>query len=464
MRFWLRLLLFLLALPLQAQELQPPPMALQLEPGVAPKIIALLADPGFETPLEDGFTLDSIAIGQDRIVCTLHQNGVEMGKMLLTPKERAQPGQPQSASFAIEIQTRDPHALRLLQRAQASVLRRDTTDLYAHFSLLPQLAVTFGGLLLWAILLLLRRQPLRFTFAARAHHLLPSALQLAMFTYWSFYWPPVRAHMLLDVPLQLAFGLLFDALWSLTLRRQWEAGFAVFPIVLSTNLFIWFPPDWLWLGFLVVALALMSKTLFRRADGRHVFNPSAFGIAIIGLLVVTGTGVRYQDIALQLAMPPHMLEVFFILALVPHLRFATAGLSLFAALAMLLVLALVPGSLRLPTPFWPAWFLTITLFAGDPMTVARSFFGRLLHGFFLGLGVSFFAFVLVRMTGLDYFAKVFPVVATNLAVPLFDRIGLYLDQKLLRQPATLPPPTGRPNLALRWLPAMAWVVVFLLRE
>ena len=437
----------------------------RLTPEVAPRIIALLADPGFETPLPGGYALDSIAIGADTVTCTLHKGGLPAGRLLLRPRAAAPAGGLTSASFAIELQpiAGDPAALALLQRAAASVQARDAADLYAQFSLAPQLLVAFGLLLAWALLLLarkrLRRERWEFHFAARPHHILPALLQVVIFGYWAQYWLPVRAHMLLDVPLQLTFAVVFEALWSLTARRAWEVGFGTLPIVLSTNLFIWFPPDWLWLGFVVPAVAIASKSLLRWRDGRHIFNPSALGIALVGLLAVTGSGVRYQDIALQLQLPPNMLELVFLLVLVPQWRFATAGLSLAAVVAMLAIQASLPPELHLPTPLRPAWFLAATLFAGDPMTIPRSVFGRVLHGVALGAGISGFAWLLVRLTGLDYFAKVFPVVLANLAVPLFERAGLWLDRRLLRAQG-MPPPTGRPERWLRLGPAVLWLLVF----
>ncbi len=467
----LRILLFLCGLLLPAlarAEPEPGWQTLTLPPGIEPQLVALLADPGFEVPLDGGYVFDSIQVRRNDVVCTLSKAGQPVARIRLLPREMAVPGEPVGASFAIEpeLLVVDPLAHALVARAVAGIAQRDTTDLYRRFSVRPQLCIAFGGLLLWALALLVhlrgRVRELRITSAARMHHMLPAALQVVFFAYWALYWPPVRAHMLFDVPLQLAFALLLDALLALTLRRTWEAGFAVFPIVLSTNLFIWFPPHWLWLGFLVSALAIGSKWLFRRADGRHIFNPSAFGIAVVGGLAVLQVGIQYQDIALELQLPPNMLELMFLLALLPVVRFGLGALSLPAALAMLAVLALVPASQRLPTPFWPAWFLSITLFAGDPMTAARHFGGRVLHGACLGLGISGFAWLLVQLTGLDYFAKVFPVVLCNLAVPLFDRFGLWFDTQLLRRTPQPPPPTGRPEWWLRWLPVAAWVLVFLL--
>jgi hypothetical protein len=462
----LRLLLLLCGLLLPSLVLADSPPT--LPKGIESKLIALLADPGFETPLPGGYAFDSIQIGQDAVLVTLNKSGQAVARLHLVPRELAKPGDATGASFAIEpeLLSADPQAKTLVQRAVAGIVQRDTEDLYGRFSLKPQLLVAFGGLLAWALALLItlrgRVRTLRVTFTARPHHFLPAAIQLVFFAYWSLYWPPVRAHMLFDVPLQLAFGILFDALLALSLRRSWEAGFGVFPIVLSTNLFIWFPPEWLWLGFLVPALAIVSKWLFRRKDGTHVFNPSAFGIAIVGILAVTQTGVRYQDIALNMQLPPNMLELIFLLALIPIVRFGLGALSLSAAVAMLVILGLAPDALRLPTPFWPAWFLSITLFAGDPMTTARHFGGRVLHGLCLGAGVSGFAYLLVQLTGLDYFAKVFPVVVCNLAVPLFDRFGLWFDVHVLRRSPKPPPPTGRPEWWLRTVPAVAWVLLFLL--
>ena len=92
---------------------------------------------------------------------------------------------------------------------------------------------------------------------------------------------------------QLVFAYAFDALLAWSRRDIYTFGFGPFPIIFSTNLFLWFKPDWFYLQFLLVAVGFAAKELIRwNKDGRrvHIFNPSSFTLAVFSLgLLVTGT-------------------------------------------------------------------------------------------------------------------------------------------------------------------------------
>src|SRR5262249_37762537 len=173
---------------------------------------------------------------------------------------------------------------------------------------LLQLTIAASVLVLWAAALLWRdgfapprlaKPTIKFT------HVLPATLQSTLFAYWSMYWPEVFEHVPI-LGVQLAIAYAFDLLLAWTLRRPYSFGFGPVPVVLSANLFVWFQPGDVLLYALMIALALSSKA-FIRVDGRHIFNPSVFGITIVALLCILLPHIfHYRDIAHDFDRPPHM--------------------------------------------------------------------------------------------------------------------------------------------------------------
>jgi hypothetical protein len=290
------------------------------------------------------------------------------------------------------------------------------------------LARAAAALFVWAAYLAVRDRRrlqwphVRWTF--KETHLLPVVLQLILFAYWALYWRAVRRHLLVEIPAQLAFAYAFDALLAWTARRTWDVSLGVVPVVLSANLFVWFPEREFELYFVITAIGLAAKAFVRRGE-RHVFNPSALGAAFVGVLCTAMPRFAYMDISAQLNAPPNMAELIFLVTLVPFVRVQTAQVTLGAWAAM--YLARPVGALfwhhGLPSPLWPGWFLAITLFAGDPATVPRGGAARLLFGFFVGAGIVAFAVTLLRVSGTDYWAKVLAVPFANALVPVFERAG-----------------------------------------
>ncbi len=303
----------------------------------------------------------------------------------------------------------------------------------------PLLAI---GLLGSWTLALLRRDRLEWPALAPATakftHALPAILQVALFAYWSLYWSGVVAHLPVLVA-QLLFAYAFDFLLAWSLRRPYGVSLGPVPIVLSTNLFVWFPPGQGMLYALVIAIALSSKALIR-SGGRHVFNPSVLGITIVGMLcIVLHPVLQYRDISHDFDRPPQMALVIVLLALVPQIRLGTAPVAVGAALSMvgttLLVLSLT-GYRGGPTPWWPPWLLAITLLAPDPATLPASSISRLLFGLLLGATFYVVSRALLFSTGTDFFAKIIPISMANLLVPSFDRAGERLSARWPRLRST----------------------------
>src|SRR5689334_6495064 len=104
-----------------------------------------------------------------------------------------------------------------------------------------------GVLLVWAVVLFVlawrQGRVLTLEFAPKPQHYLQACLQTAIFAYWGWYWPQVYDAAYLIVA-QLLFAYAFDMLLTWSRRDRYSLGFLPFPIVFSTNLFLWFKPDW----------------------------------------------------------------------------------------------------------------------------------------------------------------------------------------------------------------------------
>ena len=170
----------------------------------------------------------------------------------------------------------------------------------------------------------------------RAQHYVQGFCQLCVYSYWGWYWPPVYAY----APLlrgQLVFAYAFDLLLAWSRREPYALGFGPFPIVFSTNLFLWFSDDWFSLQFLLVAVGFLGKAFVRwRRDGRdvHIFNPSAFTLALFSLvLLATGTtDITWgQEIATTFRLGPSIYLVLFLIGLVVMYFFAITPVTAAAA-------------------------------------------------------------------------------------------------------------------------------------
>jgi|GEM_PF-1118916 len=454
-----------------------------LPPDSALGVIALIADIGYATELDGGYQFDLIRIDGDAITYSLRriadgEDGAAVARLVLTPSPEAftpftrapPPTDPptRSASFLFVVHdlSGDPVVAAHLLAAQRSIARHDAGDLYIVVGQRTPEAAADGStdsssrrralrtesgaagvawvtallgteqhaaslrvqLLFPALVLLLaalatglarwrRRRPFAFSRRLVATHLLPVAIQVAVYTYWSLYWAGVREHLPVLLA-QLLFAFAFDALWSLAVHHRWRASFAPLPVVLSANLFVWFGGADQWLGFVVVMVGLASKSLVR--DGRHVFNPSAFGLAFVGVLyLLMPQWFGYDDIAQQLALPPSMIEVIVLAVLIAQLRVPIVLVSISAAL-MLGGLQPITGW-QLLSPYYPAVLIIILALATDPSTIPRTGGGRVLYGLFLGAGIHFAGILLTMAVGMDYWAKVLPIPIVNALVPQFDR-------------------------------------------
>ena len=142
-----------------------------------------------------------------------------------------------------------------------------------------------GVLLAWAMLLIVvGSRPRSLTVVLRKQHYLQACAQGAVLLYWGWYWRPVADAAPL-IAAQLVFAYAFDMLLAWSRRDTYTLGFGPFPVVFSTNLFLWFKPEWFFLQFAMLAVGFAAKELIRwTRDGRSRPHLQPFVVSAGGLL------------------------------------------------------------------------------------------------------------------------------------------------------------------------------------
>ena len=306
------------------------------------------------------------------------------------------------------------------------------------------LAQSFWGaaaaLLAWqAALFLLRRRrnawPETET-VLRPQHYVQAAVQLSVFAYWGWYWRPVYDHAWLLAG-QLVFAYAFDLLLAWSRRERYTLGFGPFPIIFSTNLFLWFRDDWFHLQFLMIAVGFLGKAFVRwERDGRrvHIFNPSAFSLGLFSVvLIATGaTPLTWgEDIATTLTLAPRIYLFLFLAGLVVMYRFAITLVAGSAAIVLFGLSALYAAATGVPyfidSEIPTAVFLGLHLLVTDPSTSPRTPLGKTVFGVLYGAGV----FVLYSLLGAfgapTFYDKLLSVPLLNLSVRWIDRLAGALE-------------------------------------
>ena len=303
----------------------------------------------------------------------------------------------------------------------------------------PVLTRSFWGaalvLLVWQVKLFLRLKRasdgLALRTELRPQHYLQALVQLAVFAYWGWYWRPVYDMAWLLVA-QLAFAYAFDMLLAWSRRDSYVLGFGPFPIIFSTNLFLWFRDDWFYLQFLMIAVGFMGKEFVRwhREDKRtHIFNPSAFSLGLFSLvLIATDTTdlTRGQEIATTLSLAPSIYLFLFLVGLVVMHFFSITLVAGSAAAVLFALSALYAASMGVPyfldSEIPTAVFLGLHLLVTDPSTSPRTPLGKTVFGVLYGVGV-FGLYALLGAAGAPtFYDKLLCVPLLNLSVQRIDRV------------------------------------------
>ena len=258
--------------------------------------------------------------------------------------------------------------------------------------------VAVVGLLVWqgALFVWLRgtAEGRSFHTILRPQHYLQATIHVAVFTYWGYFWRPVYEHVWLLLA-QILFAYAFDILLSWSRRGSYRLGFGPFPIIFSTNLFLWFRDDWFYLQFLMLAAGFMGKEFVRwQRDGRstHVFNPSAFSLGLFSLVLIATntTDLTWgQEIATTLTLAPRINLFLFLIGLAVMYFFSvtlvasSAAVVLFGSSALYSALTGVPYFIDSEIP--SAVFLGLHLLVTDPSTSPRTPLGKTVFGVLYGL-------------------------------------------------------------------------------
>jgi hypothetical protein len=308
------------------------------------------------------------------------------------------------------------------------------------------------GLAVWIVGRLRDRAPaISVRAQLRPDLLVPIGIQTALLFYWGLYYGPV-ADQVVTIFASLAFAIGLDLLLRMMTRDEAVVHLATIPMVLSIHLFVWFEELHGGLVFVVVAIALLTKVFIQR-EGRHVLNPSAVGIAVVGVACyLAPETLRYVDIAHGLNTPPNIFEAILLLGLIAQLRLPIVLVSLAAAMVQYLGIAVFGGDALIPSVHWAPVTLAVVLLATDPATIPRSGAGRVFFGAGYSVIMIGLSLVLEAQGVSDFFTKVIPIPILNAFVPTFDRWAARFEASW---GAWLAPAHNRAHV-------VAWVVVMCL--
>jgi hypothetical protein len=298
-------------------------------------------------------------------------------------------------------------------------------------------AATVASLLAWQGWLFLRlrggagegaRFP-AFTTLLRPQHYIQAALQLTVYAYWGYFWRPVYDYAWLMLA-QFIFAYAFSILLAWSRDRPFQLGFGPLPIILSTNLFLWFRDDWFYLQFLMIAVGFLGKEFVRwNREGRkvHIFNPSAFSLGLFSVvLIVTGsTDLTWGvDIATTLSIGPNIYMLLFLVGLVAMFSFSITLVTGLAALVLFGWSAIYGAATGVPyfvdSEIPAAVFLGLHLLVTDPSTSPRTPLGKAVFGLMYGASVVVLFAVLGALGAPTFYDKLLAVPLLNLSVQRID--------------------------------------------
>jgi len=299
----------------------------------------------------------------------------------------------------------------------------------------------------------------------RPQHYIQAMCHISVYVYWGWHWTPVYDYAWLLIG-QILFAYAFDMLLQWSRRGSFLLGFGPFPIIFSTNLFLWFRDDWFYLQFVLVAVGFLGKELVRwNREGRsvHIFNPSAFSLGLFSFVLI-GTGTTHltwgPEIASTLSLAPHIYVFLFFVGLVVMYFFsvtlvaASAAAVLFGLSALYANMTGVPYFLDSEIP--SAVFLGLHLLVTDPSTSPRSALGKLIFGVLYGLGVFGLYSALFAIGAPTFYDKLLCVPLLNLMVPSIDRAVAAIGPHPVLKPFGLEALNYRNNL----LHMGTWILLF----
>lgn len=272
-------------------------------------------------------------------------------------------------------------------------------------------------------------------------HYVQLCMHSSVYAYWGYYWRDVYHYIPLIIA-QIIFAYALDMMVSWSRRDSWILGFGPLPIVLSTNLFLWFRDEWFYLQFALIAIGFLAKELLKwRRDGRltHIFNPSSFPLFLFSVVLIatkTTDMTSGVDISSTLRRPPYIYFEIFIIGLVVQSLFRVTLVTLFSVSALCglgLLYTRATGDFNFIDSGVPvSVFLGCHLLVTDPATSPRRNIGKIVFGFLYGVGVFGIYRFLSFIHAPEFYDKLLCVPALNLMVPMLDRFGASADAGLRR--------------------------------
>lgn len=269
--------------------------------------------------------------------------------------------------------------------------------------------------------------------ALRPQHYVQACAHTSIFLYWGWYWPTVYEEAIPRIVSQLVFAYAFDMLLNWSQRDEYTLGFGPFPIIFSTNLFLWFKPGWFHLQLAMVAVGFAGKDLIRwHKDGRrtHIFNPSSLALSIfsLGLILTGSTNITWgQEIAITQFFPPHMYLFLFLVGLPGQLLFGVTTMTMSAVLTTYLfglAYYAATGTYYFYDSYIPiAVFLGMHLLFTDPSTSPRTELGRVIFGALYGLTAVALYAILTELGVPSFYDKLLQVPLLNLSIQAIDRFA-----------------------------------------
>ncbi len=314
-------------------------------------------------------------------------------------------------------------------------------------------------------------QRLTVEWTPRRHHIVQLGVQGSIFVYWGWHWAPVGA----QVPLVLAqvvFAYLFDLALSWQRYGNFRFGFGPWPVIGSTNLFLWFRDPLFGAQFAMVASMYLAREFLkweRQGKRVHIFNPSAFGLTLAATALIALSAVHLswgELISESLGYGELSYEQMFLAAAVSQLFFGVTVVPISAALTLVglgyLYFAVTGVWFFVDTSIPIAVFLSLNLLITDPVSSPYSQGGKALFGVLYAVGVMalYVGLRLIEAAPTDtdpgltaaFFDKLLHVPLLNLMARGLDRVGPKIPIERL---------TGRlTGLAQRAVHVGAWAGVF----
>ena len=303
-------------------------------------------------------------------------------------------------------------------------------------------------------------EPCQIEMDVRRTHVVQAIAQGSIYFYVGQYYSGV-AQWAPFIIYQLIVAFVFDFLLSVYRQNRYTLGMAIFPIVLSINLFMWFKPEYFAGQLAMIFVAILGKAyIVRMLDGRprHIFNPSALPMALTALLVVivfnSDHVLNTSNVVFSYLLAPHFQLFVFVMGMFSHLAGRVSFISLGAVATLFIVDAVFKAITGLPPMgdiVQPSVFVGITLLVTDPVTSPKTRTGQLVYGSLYGFGILI-SYILLNHFGFPrYYDKILPVPILNYIGPSLDRIKLPLWG-----------PMKSPVWQTAWAPAAVYAVAFLL--